>query len=269
MQQPTIPYAFRRTMQTAAALAGLLALSPASASIVTHGCSGSDWCTLAELEAGTAYININGVVFNNFAHDFSLPVGAGAVRVTGSQIDDPAYIGTFAQLRFEAIDKAVSPWAVNLDPLQTSASFYGEVSYQLTVLSGFLVSKATFDTTFIDQVGSGSRGNLTAEEIIAAPDWNFSLLADCLSVTPLPPEPANCNGHTDSDLREFAMQSGLSITNKLRGSAARDRAGLVYAGMEDFENTFFRTPEPGTLALALAALLGAGAFGQKRRTMQA
>jgi hypothetical protein len=260
------PPDFRRTLQVAAALAGLLNLAPASATIVTVGCSASDWCTLAELESSTAYINVNGLVFSHFTHHFSSALGADRIRVSAGELTDPALIGTFAQLRFQAFDPDFNPWSVKLSPLDSAGSFFGEVSYNAAVLSGLQIGRTAFDTTFIEQVAAGFSSNLGAEEVLDLVDGSQRVLKTaCADVSPA----GSCNGETDSDVYTFGeqnLQYFMKVTNQVHGSVSRFNNGSVYAGINNLENTFYRqTPEPGTLALAVVALLGAGAVGGQKK----
>lgn len=226
-------------LQTGILSTGFVPFTDAKAAVITSGCAAvNQFCTLQELASPSAFINIDNVVFNNYDGD----LGSASALIKVTPLDSPGSGGgSRVGLRFTPVDPNNNPWSAN-DQLGTNY-FNDHINYDVTVLGGPLIDRASLSTTFIQHVGGGYSDPFAAGMEIGGP--NVNLATTCAQADPL----LGCDGKTVTASAHFAPFDTLHIGGVVTGRTTRVTAGALDIGIAALENSFTRVPEPGTMAL--------------------
>jgi hypothetical protein len=261
-RRSTASYSCPQRWHHAFTLAATVLLAPltSQAAFITNGCAAvNQYCTLQELSSASAFINIDGVVFNNFF----LFAATNGNLIKVSPIDTPGSgAGSGVGLRFEPFSLDQNPWFLSIPPARSPASFSISFEYDVNVLSGLALGRGELDVGFIENVSGGFYNGFAGSEDIQTPADSASLLARCEDAG-LPF--AACDGATVAKSANFLNSESLHVVDGLFGSIERvTGSGKVQIGMSSVSNVFGRVPEPGSGLLSAAALMGL-AYARRRQ----
>lgn len=251
----------------AAVAATLCLFAPAHAGIITVGCDQDPGhaCRLSELLADPdAYIQIDGARFQNFS-EFNIPLDV-ADRILVSAIDGAgggSQPGNVVGLEFTPMDGLTALLeAFSLDDF----SVLRDIMYDIQIMTGLKVGASDMSVRFGDMVFSSGfmlEGGL--EKFIDRPGLgSVFTTATCGQVGGF-----TCADQVATTNVTFGPVANMSITDRL---FIEHEAG--FGGRADglqiisFRQTFFRVPEPGSMALLAIGAAGL-VWTTRRRTRSA
>jgi hypothetical protein len=223
-----------------------ISAEPAHAVSMTSGCAHvNNYCTLAELSSSSAFININNIYFNNFR------VGSDAAFIKVVPVDSGGFVG----LRFVPLDPLANPWEVSVGSSSTYHYFADDFLYDVRDFQGRPITYTKLSTKFT--VG----GNLLFPTAYADSTGPTYLKTDCSHVDDVY---GDCLGATDN-VASYMASYAFTIEQEVFGDYTGDPMGgpAIVAITEVTQR--FGVPEPLTLTLFGAGLLGLAATRRRRR----